>query len=188
MIIFHKINELNKSIHNEKAEKSEIDYRIRSIREADTFEHSIIDGKYSGTAAKIALKLKKESVEFDWLRDKIDYNQELPFPPSDLIKMHTELRSFTPELTAELELSLPDPDQDLPSQKVLEGLVNQYFETKARFSSTERLVKTSLGNKLMLADKHAIHNIIENVSKLTAAVASIRKRPMLWIEEAVYDM
>lgn len=59
-----KINELESKIQKLESDKAEINYRIRAIRESETFQQNIINGLYLGTVTKIALRLKKDTEKF----------------------------------------------------------------------------------------------------------------------------
>lgn len=183
-----KIEELERKIYELKKEKAELDYRIRSIRETETFQHDIIDGKYRGTAAKIALQLIEQSDEFEWLRDKIDYDYEFPLAPNETNALRAGLTLLNPDLEAELELIIPDPERDLPTQSKFEELVQLESEAKDSLFPQESLLNSRLGEALNQVEQGRISKIIDSVSKLTKAVESIRKRPMPWINEAVYEM
>jgi hypothetical protein len=73
-----KIGDLKNRLDKLRSERMSLNNQIMSIREKDTFQHIIIDGEYKGTAAKIASRLNLEETEFDWLKDNITYETEVP--------------------------------------------------------------------------------------------------------------
>jgi very-short-patch-repair endonuclease len=184
-----KIKQLSKEIKELKSEKAEINHRVRSIRESETFQQTVIDGKYSGTAAKIALKLKKESDEFNWFQDKIKYDLDAPpYSSEDLINLCSGIVAITPEIEAELMLEVPTTDNDLPPADILGNLMSQYFDTKTKYSEVESFLNSQIGKSIEKTELSAIYRIIESLSKLNVAVEKMRKRPIPWIKEAVHDM
>ena len=182
------IKQLNKEIKELKAEKAEINHRVRSIRESETFQQTISDGNYSGTAAKIALRLKKESDEFNWFQDKIKYDLDVPYFSGDLTKLRDGIVSITPEIEAELMLEVPTIGKDLPPAEILVKLMRQYFDAKTKYSEIKSLLNLQIGRTLEKIDLYTIYRIIESLSKLNVAVENVRMRPMPWIKEAVHDM
>jgi hypothetical protein len=183
-----KINELESKIQKLESDKAEINYRIRSIRESETFQQNIINGTYLGTAAKIALRLKEDSETFCWFEDGIGYDQELPLSSNEIETIHEDLGLLKPEVEAELQLVVPDPEKDLPSQDDFADIVKQYIRIKNNFSSKQNLLDSHMGRRLIKAPFSYINQIIESVSKLTDSDSSIRKRPMPWIKNAVFDV
>ncbi len=183
-----QIERLQEKLNQLRAERAELDYRVRSIREEETFQQNIVDGRYRGTAAKIALQIKKESAEFDWLPDTIAFDTAIPLSHDAINEICEVLSSVTPELERELEMAIPDPVKHLPSQEVFDLLVSQEARARKLYSNGERFPSIPCGRMLENANLDQLHCIIEAASNLVAAVESIRKRPMPWIEQAVYDM
>ncbi|MCC6711970.1 MAG: DUF559 domain-containing protein [Candidatus Dadabacteria bacterium] len=183
-----QIEECEDIIHKLKKERAEIDFKLQSIREAETFEHSIIDGKYNGTASKITLQLRDESNQFSWFNDKIPYDQHLPLNPNEIDSLIKGLNVLEPEIYAELELLIPDTKYDLPSVQHFGDLVNEESDAKDNFSSFENFMNTSLSKNLERADLQSIQLLLTTVMKLKEATDNVNKRPMPWIRNAVYDM
>lgn len=187
-LIADKINDLESKIQKLESDKAEINYRIRSIRESETFQQNIINGTYLGTAAKIALRLKEDSETFCWFEDGIGYDQELPLSSSEIDTIHEDLGLLKPEVEAELQLVVPDPEKDLPSQDDFADIVKQYIRIKNNFSSKKHFLDSHMGRRLINEPSSYINQIIESVSKLTDSASSIRKRPMPWIKNAAFEV
>jgi very-short-patch-repair endonuclease len=183
-----KTNELESKIQKLESEKAEINYRIRSIRESETFQHNIINGMYSGTAAKIALSLKEDSEKFCWFEDNIGYDQEFALSSSEIEAIHEDLSLLKPELEAELQLVLPDPEKDVPSQDDFTHIVNKHVKAKNDFSSKQHLLDSHIARTLIKESSVDIKQILESVSELSDSVSNIEKRPMPWIKNAVFDV
>jgi len=179
---------LTNSIRQAKSEKAEIEYQLRAIREKDTFQHSIIDGSYSGTAAKIALDIRKESEYYSWFKDKIRLNDKIPLTSEEILKLRSTFCDFTPEMYAEAQMEVPKPGIDLPTLDTFKDLISHYFETKSRLSSKKQLVASPLGRILEKTALTNVQNIIGSTSDLMVAIESIVGRSMPWIKESVCDM
>ena len=182
-----KVSTLEEKLHQVRKGKAKTDFRLRSIREAETHEQSIINGTYRGTAAAISRQLNKESAEYGWLTDHIGYDQEIPIAPSDLEKLRQELTNFTPELEAELKLSMPDPRQDLIVKERFKELVTQESELSESLESNQVLLNSPI-DTIQLVETQQVNQIIEDVGSLVAEAQSIKSRPMPWIESAVHEM
>ncbi len=182
-----KVATLEEKLHQVRKGKAGTDFRLRSIREAETHEQSILNGAYRGTAAKISRQLNKESAEYGWLTDHIGYDQEIPIAPTDLEKLRQELTNFTPELEAELKLSMPDPQQDLIDRERFKELVTQESELSASLGSNQVLSNSPI-DTIQLVEIQQVSQIIEAVGSLVSEAQSIKSRPMPWIESAVHEM
>lgn len=174
-------------LHQVRKGKAETNFRLRSIREAETHEQSIINGTYRGTAATISRQLNKESAEYGWLTDLIGYDQEMPIAPDDLEKLRFELANFTTELEAELKLGIPDPQQDLISIERLKTLAQQEISLSESLESNQTLLNSPI-DTTQLVDIQHVGKIAEDVGALVAEAQSIKTRPMPWIESAVHEM
>ena len=183
------INALTQKIDALRQEKAANEFRLRSIREADTREQSIIGGVYRGTAAQIARQLAKEVSQHGWFRDKVGYDQEMPFARSDFQKLRQVFRSFTPQQQTELQGLIPNPAADFISFELLEELFQRESEIETFLNShSPSVIKCELGIALERAGTNKVNEILDAVSSLTQAIQSIRKRPMRWIERAVFDV
>ncbi len=182
-----EVTTLKEKLHQVRTEKAGTDFRLQSIRECETHEQSILNGAYCGTAAKISRQLNKELAEYGWLTDPIGYDQEMPVAPSDLEGLRLELTNFTPELEAELKLSMLDPQQDLINIERFKKLVQQEIELSESLESNQALSNSPI-DTIQLADIQHVSRIIEDVSSLVAEAQSVKSRPMAWIESAVHEM
>ena len=178
---------LSEKLHQVWKEKAEIDFRLRSIRESETYEQSILNGTYRGTAAKILRQLDQESAAYGWLTDRIKYDQEMPAAPDDLERLRQELTNFTPALEAELKLRIPDPERDLINVEGFKELVKQEIELSESLESNQALLNSPI-DTIQLVEIQHVSQIIEDVGSLVAEAQSIKSRPMPWIESAVHEM
>ena len=182
-----EVSVLEEKLHQARKEKAGTDFRLQSIRESETHEHSILNGAYRGTAAKISQQLNEESAKYGWLTDLIRYDQEVPIAPNDLEKLRFELTNFTTELEAELKLSMPDPQQDLIDIERLRTLVQQEIELSESLESNQALLNSPI-DTIQLVDIQQVGQIVKDVGSLVAEAQSIKSRPMPWIESAVHEM
>ncbi len=183
-----QFTKLSEELHQLRKEKAEVDFRLRSVRESETHTHTILSGAYQGSAAKIGRQLNHESVEYGWLTDLIQYDQEMPISLNDLEKLRKELIIFTPKLETELGLRIPEVESDLINGERFQELVQQEIENEECLEKNQELLASQVGQTLRQADFQQVHRMTEAMGSLVAEVQSIKARPMSWIEPAVTDM
>ncbi|MER3423690.1 MAG: hypothetical protein C4293_11110 [Nitrospiraceae bacterium] len=110
---------LEQRLRELREEKVRIDRRLRSIRESEIHSHTIGEGVYRGTAARIAEAVNRDRSTYEWFIDTVPLDQACPISESDLRSVLTALRRFTPEKRRELSLTWPD---DLPSPEKISNL------------------------------------------------------------------
>lgn len=182
-----RIDKLEKQLHETKSRLAKLKSQWCTIREKDAGNHTILNGKYHGTAAKIAEKLKKEEKEYGWLKDKIPLDQETPISQNDLERLKEELKVFTSDLISELDYSLPDLSR-LPKQKDLAQLMQRENLLSVRLEKEGNILSSYSSQILLKADKNVIEEIVRSTGNLSNAVEKIKKRPLPWIENAVFEM
>jgi very-short-patch-repair endonuclease len=183
------INALTQKIHSLQQEKAANEFRLRSIREADTRHHAIISAVYTGTAAQIARQLVKEASQYGWFKDKVRYDQEMLFAQSDFQKLREVFRSSTLQQQTELQGLVPNPAAEFVSSEILEELFQRENEIETFLNShRSSLIKCELGIALERIGMNKVNEILDAVSSLAQAIQSIGKRPMRWIERAVFDV
>ncbi|MCA9469849.1 MAG: AAA family ATPase [Nitrospira sp.] len=183
-----QIAELEKNLYQSREEKAQTDFRLRTIREAETLSQVILNGAYQGTAAKIALQLNKESTEYGWFTDPIMYEQEFPVSLPELRQLREALIQLPPELEVELELSRPDLDRDLPPKERFKELVQKQKEISTLLDRNHELLNSQNFRKVEQAKAHHVRNIIENLESLLIEIKGIKSRPMPWITSAVKEV
>lgn len=183
-----RIKELDKKNHLLKSQREEIRYRLRSIRELETRTHILFDGAYNNTAAKIGIKVREESPNFNWFKDEINYKQEMPISKMELVKIRSEISSVPEEMRQEIGQAVPAPGKELPSIKEYADLISRYKEASSFTSKEAYLINSPQWKLLSESNISDIQSIILAISKLNAEVISVCKRPMKWIEGAVYEM
>jgi len=184
-----KIELGQENLYTLKKEKSELEYKIRAERESESVNHSVIEGIYSGTAAKIALKLHKENDLYNWFVDVVPHDLQCPFSIDDLMQIRKNLKNLSPEKKEQLRLELPKEGSDYPDLETFCYLIQEEKRLVEKTACREEILKTGLGQCLSQSDDlGSTQNVIKAILKLNAAVDSISKRPLSWIKKAVYDM
>ncbi len=183
-----KIKTLLDLIHKHKKEKAEIDFRIRSIRESETMEQSIIECSYQGRAADIAKSLIKETKQFSWFADDIQHSQTLPINTADLNNLHHILCIMKSADKTDINLIVPDPEQDFPSVTGFRKLVREYNDFRTKYKSLKTIIDRKTLHELKGAKTSAIEKLITSINTLKATVVSLNSHPQKWIETAIYEV
>lgn len=179
---------LEKRIKNLKSEKAKINKRIRAIRESETIEQSIFGGKYVGTSARIARILKEESKQYQWFRDKISFDQEIPISKDEIQVLLKNINLLKPEKESEYKKNIPDPEKDLLNSNEFEEMIDDYNKTENNFYSVKNLVETFDGKILSEKSIDEINKILKALIDLTDAINEIERHQMTWTKDAVFDV
>ncbi len=63
-----RIAEVNGELASTRRSLAKIDFELRSLREEETYPHTLMDGAYAGTASAIAQRVAQERERFGWLQ------------------------------------------------------------------------------------------------------------------------
>ena len=159
---------------------------LRELREIDSYQHQVANGKYRGTAQQIAQRVKQQESKFVWLVDDIADMTPSPLSRPEFTELLQLYRELSDEYCQELGLELvrrediPDVasfvrmvDDEKAAKKDLEihGSRRQSF----RFSVLEQLTDDN------------IKTLHSSISGLIAKIGSIKDR-FTWVPQAVSDM
>lgn len=183
-----RIKELEKELKALRAESSEIDNKIMSIREKDIFHHTIIDNKYSGKASIIAKKLHKEDGNYSWLEDRPGVDDALPFTDQELLNIYDDISDLSVNVQEEMELSLPNIDIELPNVSDFNQLVEDERQAKSRFESGKDSLDSNEGKCVLRGTRKDIESLSDLLSKFCATVDTVLKRPLKWIPNAISEV
>ena len=179
---------LEKEIIKLKSEKAQINKRIKSIRESETLEQNIFAGKYIGTSAKIARRLKKESEKYHWFRDKIRFDQEMPLYKEEIEILHEDINLLKPKIEDEYQKFIPNPKKDLLSQNEFEEIVKNCNKAEKDFNSVSNLLNSIDGKILTEKSNDAVEKIKFSLIELIEAITDINKLKISWTNQAAFDV
>jgi very-short-patch-repair endonuclease len=79
-----RIAEIDRELDSARRTLAKIDTELRSLREEETYPHSLMDGRYAGTASAIARRVADERARFGWLRVPREVSDNPPVSAADL--------------------------------------------------------------------------------------------------------
>jgi very-short-patch-repair endonuclease len=79
-----RIAEVDRELDSKRRSLAKIDTELRSLREDETYPHSLVDGAYVGTASAIALRVANERERFGWLQLPRDASDDPPVTKTDV--------------------------------------------------------------------------------------------------------
>ncbi len=79
-----RIAEVDRELDSKRRFLAKLDTELRSLREDETYPHSLISGSYVGTASAIALRVATERERFGWLQLPRNANDNPPVTQVDV--------------------------------------------------------------------------------------------------------
>jgi very-short-patch-repair endonuclease len=79
-----RIAEVDRELDVERRSLAKIDTELRSLREEETYPHSLMNGTYAGTASAIALRVATERERFGWLQLPREASDDPPLTKADM--------------------------------------------------------------------------------------------------------
>lgn len=118
-----RIAEIDRELDAVRRAGASFDTELRSLREDETYPHSLADGRYSGTASEIARRVSEERVRFSWLKLPEEATERPSIDAPALAAWLGNLRSYSAEEVAEAGLETPR-SQDIASPAQFIAAVN----------------------------------------------------------------
>lgn len=87
-----------RQLGDKRKEQAQLLHELRACREADTYQHSSVFGRYSGTLQQIAVQINQERDRFGWFTDGPGAATDPTVTADDLLKMAKIHRKLTPEI------------------------------------------------------------------------------------------
>ena len=79
-----RIAEVDQELDSERRSLAKIDTELRSLREDETYPHSLVNRSYAGTASAIALRVATERERFGWLQLPHDASDNPPVTQAEV--------------------------------------------------------------------------------------------------------
>lgn len=176
--------ELKERLHQLRKEKSDVERRLRDIREAETCPRSIAGDTYTGKAAEIAKAVNRDRITYKWFTDEVTEDKTCPISNDDLRRILKELRQFTPEKRQELELELPSA---LPSSTQWEELIENEVNATKEVNSAKNGADERVADILSSRTDTDIKSIRDTLNQFLDIRRNLMALAYSWMEEAVRD-
>ncbi|MCF7957651.1 MAG: AAA family ATPase [Phycisphaerae bacterium] len=183
-----ELDKLEVALKEQKKEKANMEYRIRSIREKDTMSHSLLEGKYAGTASSIAKRIFSESEVYTWFVDDVHYDMEYNVDTNEIrhiVEYHRELSEQEDE---QIHKCLPVVGTDMPDTDTFKKYILTKKEYDNYTTKHEGHIDSTEAILIERSDLDIIKELYDKLNALREHVANIGRRPMSWIATAISDM
>jgi len=179
---------LERKLTDARKDIAEAEGELLAIREKETFRHNVAGGTYSGTAASIAVELKKQEAGFSWLTDEIGKDDQLPLSEQEVTELARLLDRIDVATEVELAKYFPDVDKDIPSIDSLREAWHRINELSALFKAGDERLGSPDGIALAKAQPASVKALSDAVSKMVAEIESVRRRPKDWVNKAIKEV
>ncbi|MCI5208922.1 MAG: hypothetical protein D3910_09030, partial [Candidatus Electrothrix sp. ATG2] len=134
------IQELEQRLQVKQQAKQATDIKILNLREREVQQHRVGQGRYCGTAARIAEQVRRDAPDFSWLSDSIAHDTPLPWSEQHILFLRRILR--TSDLRTEKKLTgkeLPQLEKKFPVHKVKDAFEKEEQARQAANLEKKRL-------------------------------------------------
>lgn len=182
------IKKLESKLYSHKKKAQETKTALQELREKETYKHSIIDGKYYGTAQAIADKIKNEENQYGWIQDDIDSDKSAPLTDNEfdaLIHMHNKFKSKEQHNISSKRIK---SSEIFTAEEFIEIVKEEQKYSKQAEQSNKN---ESLRNlKKILSKKAAVKrmNLLDSLKNSERTINEAKNKPFDWIKKAVYDV
>ncbi len=181
----NEIKNLKQKLRELREEKAKVDRRLRDIRESETHSQSIVEGKYRGTAARIAEAVSQDRNLYAWFTDTPPLDKMCPITESQLRSLLTELRGFGPEKRRELGLICPN---DLPSVEQFINLVQSEQKAHQEYDRSSDGADERIVEMLASIAEADIAEIRDSLTAFNNLYRRLLTSPYSWMPDGVRDI
>ena len=182
-----KIEDLQKEIYILKKDKAENEFKLRILREAETYSHDI-GGFYFGTAAKIAKDLQIDDEKYAWLTDDIQVNQSIPLSSHELAELCADLKIISADLEKELNFFIPQVDIEIPDKIEIATLFLNEKRIIPYRSENNELLPSNLVQVLRQTEIENLSNLSLNISTFCDLESELSNSHNTWIKKAIEEV
>ena len=177
--------ELEKHLQNLREEQAKLNRRLRDIRESEIHTQVIAEGRYRGTAARIAEAINRDKTKYDWFTDAVDYNAPCPLNPDELRKLLRTIRYFTPSKREELNLYWPEK---LISHSEFAMLIQKELEIISKEETFKNEFDDQIVDLIINKDCDSIKAVHDTLSAFLKTKEELESLPYSWVNKAIRDV
>ncbi|MFH1010472.1 MAG: AAA domain-containing protein [bacterium] len=182
-----ELHSLGRKLGQLREDKAVIERRLRAIRESETHTHTISEGIYRGTAARITRDVKAQERQFDWFGDAVPLEKVCKISESDLGNIISFLCKLTPEKRRELELQWPEPDT-LPTPARFADFVNVEKRATDEECAVAKEADSHMADELAKFNDTSISLLRDALSLFLSKCRNLSASHFSWMRDAVRDV
>lgn len=185
---YDRITKLEGNLLELRKQFQNIKVSLTELREKETYKHSIVDGKYNGTAQEIGAMLSAAEDRYGWIDDTIDVNDLSPLSTAEIKELVVLCRKFTKEYLQEILLRRINI-KDIFSPEEFVEVVEKEQTYKVREEVIENDITLRIQyDKLKCTDPTKRNGLLSALRLLEKAKADACRRPLPWLNNAVSEM
>ena len=178
------IQQLARQLAENRKRVAGLENSIREYREAETWQHPVAWGAYTGTASEIAQRVTAEAARYGWLTDKISEESPLRFSASHFLALVNAWRRLSPDRQAEVKRPIPQEDA-IPDVAAFLSAVNEEREARAVVQLLAGREDSPRCRKMQAAGASATSALVAAVQAFQKAAAALEQFRMPWMQQAV---
>lgn len=182
-----RIRELEKKLDEARRSEASCLSELRSLREAETYQHPPRFGGYSGTAQDIAVRLRENQPRYCWLPARPSEDEDPPLSDEEAAEVVRILREINNDQEQELSKAWLDPES-LISPIEFSQLVRKQAAAQARFVMAEPLRSHPSYSALTSASLELRTALISGLSELLRDLDTLTQHIHPWVREAAIHM
>lgn len=182
-----EIKMLNKTLDQLRRTEANLNTKLREIRERETYEYSVCDGAYRGTAQKIAELLSNEKTKHAWIGRSIPEGNLTPLSNKEALDLLDLHQRVTPELLAETSKAIVNTN-DLPKPKEFISLHEAERSAEKCLAEFKDILNIQIKKQLSNADVEELRMLKEALDTLVIAQSNILKHIQPWVSLAVKEI
>lgn len=161
---------------------------LRELREKETYKHSIVGGKYTGTAQEIAQQLKEKENICGWIPDEISESEPCPISQVEFSRLLELYRQFNSSRCKELLLKRVKTSVIFSPEAFVEMVENEQKFKESEINIEKDIDRCLLYEKLRRVDSMKRKKLLEALRTLEKVKIEACRRPLSWLKEAVYSI
>ncbi len=171
-------------LHLLREDKAKVDRRLRDIRESETHAHSVAEGTYCGTAARIAEGVARDRSAYEWFTDAVSLDHACPISGDYLQDLLTALRRFTTEKRRELSLTWPSA---VASAQEISDLIQREKNASEQEAYSAKGADEQVADYLSKTDTATVKAIHESLSDVASRLRRLLGSSHAWTCDALRD-
>lgn len=177
------ISELEEKLDEARRSEASCLSELRSLREAETYQHPPRFGGYSGTAQDIAIRLREDQSRYCWLPARPREDEDPPLSDGEAAELARILHEISIAQEQELSKAWLDPES-LISPIEFSQLVRREAAAQARFVMAEPLRSHPSYSVLTAAPLEQRTALIAGLSELLRDFDTLTQHIHPWVKEA----
>lgn len=174
-------------LNDYRKEEAKLLKELMSIRESETYKHSMVNRAYTGTLKQIAEQINQKKEDYGWISEFPYSSDDCSLNDDEAIRLLQMLNELGQDEIQETMANYPDP-KDLPAPEIFLNKINEENRTKEDFKKYSEITGTHQFWTMLNTSEDLRNNLSLLLQNLINSSEELMSNTEDWVKGMMFEV